>query len=137
MKLLGPVTLLLLRSYIMSMVSLFVHDLIKITWVFQEMIKRFMSKFDLWLNIWCNRTEKIIEQISCIFQCSKKRVFIILGISESLHFMEILNFMPFHVFLMFLRLVLKNHHNTFFYFLLCLWITYFYYFYNLCVYKIL
>ena len=137
MKLLGPVTLLLLRSYIMSMVSLFVHDLIKITWVFQEMIKRFMSKFDLWLNIWCNRTEKIIEQISCIFQCSKKRVFIILGIWESLHSMEILNFMPFHVFLMFLRLVLKNHHNTFFYFLLCLWITYFYYFYNLCVYKIL
>ena len=33
--------------------------------------------------------------------------YIILYISESLHFKEIVDFMPFHVFLMFLRLVLK------------------------------
>ena len=33
--------------------------------------------------------------------------YIILDISESLHFKEIVDFMPFHVFLMFLRLDLK------------------------------
>ena len=33
--------------------------------------------------------------------------FIIVGISETLHFKEIIDFMPFQVFLMFLRLVLK------------------------------
>ena len=89
------------------MISLFVHGLMKID-ILQEMSKdskRFMGKVNLWLNIWWNRTEKI----SYMLRCSKKRAFIFynLSISEYLHFKEIIDLMPFHVFLMFSRLVLK------------------------------
>ena len=46
--LLGPVALLLLRSDIMYMISLFVHGLMKIdSLLFQEMIKRFMSEVNI------------------------------------------------------------------------------------------
>ena len=47
--------------------------------------KRFLGNISLCLNIWCNKAETFIEQISCILGIARKESLssIILGISES------------------------------------------------------
>ena len=53
--------------------------------------------------------KKLLNELAMFLGAVRKfhLSFTILGISESSHFKEIIDFMPFYVLLMFLRLVLK------------------------------
>ena len=110
--LLGPVVLLLLRSDIMSIISLFEQGLVKI-----DSLHGFFKKWlkDLWAKlifdwIFVATVQKILLNKPAIFLGAVRRVslsFRTLGITEPLHFKEIIDFIPLHRFLMFSRLVLK------------------------------
>ena len=88
--LLGPVALLLLRSDSMSMISLFVHGLMKIDSLHGFFKKRFK---DLWAKLifhWifgATEQKKLLNELAISLGAVRKvsLSFIILGISESLH----------------------------------------------------
>ena len=103
------------------------------------MIRRFMSKVNLWLNIWCNRTQTFIERMSYILECSKNRVFIFCNFRHMRVFtLDLINWFyvfpcVFNVFKIRSEIIIIIPSFTFFYYLLWLRITYFCNFYILYV----
>ena len=94
----------------MSVISLFVHGLMKI-----DSLHGFFKKWlkDLWVIIdkifGATEQKNLLNKLAISLGAVRKvpLSFIVSVISQSLHFKEIIDFMPSHVFLMFFRLVLK------------------------------